>query len=133
MPRKPWISKCILVSIKKKQKLHKVYHFCGFSKEKLYYKRCNNLLTKIKTAAKKFYFTKELKLNLHDPSKMWKILREILPSNKQQPTTPSCMKINDSPCSNLELITHAFNDFFINVGSKLTKSIKVTLFSYFVS
>ena len=34
------------------------------------------------------------------------------------------MKINDSRCSNLELKTHAFNDFFTNVGSNLTKPIR---------
>ena len=113
-----------VVSIKKKQKLYKVYYLRGSSEEKLYYKRYNNLLTKIKTAAKNFYFAEELKLNSSDPSKMWKTLREILPSNKQQPTTTSCTKINDSSCSDLELITHTFNAFFINVGSKLTKSIK---------
>ena len=59
---------------------------------------------------------------------MWKTLREVLPSNKQQSTTPSCMKINHSPCSNLELITHAYKDFFINVGSDLTKSIRSCYF-----
>ena len=48
---------------------------------------------------------------------MWKTLRELLPSKKQHSDVPINIKINDAIFSDLEQITHAFNKFFVNVGS----------------
>ena len=50
---KPWITKGLLISIKRKQKLHKTHYIFGSIYEKLYYKRYSNLLTKVKNLAKK--------------------------------------------------------------------------------
>ena len=124
MLRKLWISKGILVSTKKKQKLYKAYYLRGSSEEKLYYKRYNNLSTKMKTTAKKSYFAEELKLSSNDLVKCGKSCAKFYRVMNNNPRTLAVWKVNDSPCSNLELITHAFNDFFINVGNNLTKSIR---------
>ena len=51
---KPWITKGLLISIKKKQKLHKTRYIFGSSNQKLYYKKYSNLLTKVKNLAKNF-------------------------------------------------------------------------------
>ena len=48
---------------------------------------------------------------------MWKMLLELLPSKKQLSDAPINIKINDAIFSDLEQITHAFNEFFVNVGS----------------
>ena len=47
----------------------------------------------------------------------WKTLRELLPSKKQHSNAPISIKINDAIFSDLEQITHVFNEFFVNVGS----------------
>ena len=44
---KPWVTKGLLISIKKKQKLHKTHYIFGSINEKLYYKKYSNLLTKV--------------------------------------------------------------------------------------
>ena len=44
---KPWITKGLLISIKKKQKLHKTHNIFDSINEKLYYKKYSNLLTKV--------------------------------------------------------------------------------------
>ena len=41
----------------------------------------------------------------------------MLPSKKQHSDAPTIIKINDAIFSDLEQITHAFNEFFVNVGS----------------
>ena len=48
---------------------------------------------------------------------MWKTLRELLPNKKQHSDAPISVKINDAIFSDLEQITPAFNEFFVNVGS----------------
>ena len=55
---KPWITKRLLISIKKKQKLHKTHYIFGSINEKLYYKKYSNLLTKVKNLAKNFTIIK---------------------------------------------------------------------------
>ena len=54
--RKPWIIKGILVSIKRKQKMHKTHFINGTSMEKYFYKQYSNTLTKVKNLAKKLLF-----------------------------------------------------------------------------
>ena len=40
--KKPWILKGLLISIEKKQKLHKTHYILGLTNERLYYKKyCN--------------------------------------------------------------------------------------------
>ena len=51
---KPWITKGLLISIKKKLKLYKTHYIFGSINEKLYYKKYSNLLTKDKNLAKNF-------------------------------------------------------------------------------
>ena len=114
---KPWISKDIFTCIRNKQQLYKSHYLNDSGEERSYYKRYANLLTKIKSAAKKSYFGTQLKLHSNNPAKMWKTLRELLPSKKQHSDAPTSIKINDAIFSDLEQTTHAFNEFFVNVGS----------------
>ena len=55
---KPWITKGLLISIKKKQKLFKTHYIFGSINEKLYYKKYSNLLTKVKILQKNFTIIK---------------------------------------------------------------------------
>ena len=96
---------------------HWSHYVNGSGEERSYYKRYANLLTKIKSAAKKFYYGTQLKLHSNNPAKMWKTLRELLLSKKQHSDVPISIKINDAIFSDLEQVTHAFKEFFVNVGS----------------
>ena len=114
---KPWISKGVFTSIRNKQQLYKSHYLNGSGEKRSYYKRYANLSTKIKSATKKSYFGTQLKLHSNNPAKMWKTLRELLPSKKQHFDASMSIKINDAIFSDLEQITHAFNEFFVNAGS----------------
>ena len=50
---KPWITKGLLISIKKKQKMHKTHYIKGSPIDKICYKTYSNVLTKVKNLAKK--------------------------------------------------------------------------------
>ena len=82
LQRKSRISKGLYVSLRKKQKLYKTHYLCGSNNQKACYKRYANLLTKLKTAAKKLYFENQLKFVTNNPKEPWNILRELLPRKK---------------------------------------------------
>ena len=56
MNEKPWITKGILISIKKKQKLHRTHFRSPNPIERDIYKKYSYVLTRVKTASKKIYF-----------------------------------------------------------------------------
>ena len=57
---KPWIAKRILISIRNKHKMYKTHFLQGSNVCKMMYKTYANKLTKVKSLAKKLYFSQEL-------------------------------------------------------------------------
>ena len=79
----------------------------------------NHVTTKIRLA-KKEYYTNEIKLNRQNPSDMWKILKNLLPSKS-------------TSTSDLDPNPDLFNDFFANIGTNLTRNFApISLSSPFV-
>ena len=113
------------VSIQKKLKLYKTHYLRGSNNQKAFYKRYANLLTKLKTAAKKLYFENQLKSVTNNPKETWNILRELLPKKKCD-TTPSTLKLDDTIISDKHKIAGIFNTFFANVGHKISEDINST-------
>ena len=56
LKNKTWITKSLLISIKKKQKLHKTYQIIKLPSEKKYYKLYSNTLTRVKNFAKRHHY-----------------------------------------------------------------------------
>ena len=92
---KPWITKCLLISIKKKQKLHKTHYIFGSINKKLYYKKYSNLPTKVKNLAKKLYYHQKLDDYNDNPKKNMGNLRTLLPS-KSNPRASNSTIVNNS-------------------------------------
>ena len=84
MLNKPWITKSILTSIKKRHKLFKS-HFLSSDSEKIQqYKFYNNRLNKIKTNAKHACFNTEFALNKTNIKATWKMVDMITSRNKKK-------------------------------------------------
>ena len=86
--QRPWISKAILVSIKKKNYL---YRQCckKMNREKLEeYKKYQNMLTHIKEKAKQNYFKCGLDSYYNNKSKSWKVVNKLQRKNKTKPSLP---------------------------------------------
>ena len=118
----PWITKGLLVSIKKKQKLHKTRYIFGSIIEKLYYKKYSNLLTKVKNLAKKLYYHQKLDDYSNNPKKTREILRTLLPS-KSNSTAPNSITVNNSCLNDPTDIAEEFNNHFASIGKSLATSI----------
>ena len=119
---KPWIAKGLLISIKKKQKLHRTHYILGSINEKLYYKKFSNLLTKGKNLAKKLYYHQKLDYYSHNPKIIWKILRILLPS-KSNSTALNSLTVNISCFNDSTDTVEEFNNHFANIGKSLATSI----------
>ena len=74
--KKPWITKGILTSIKKKNSMFKTNFLYGNASSKLFFKQYFNKLTKIKAMSKHSDFKSELQNHLGDAKKTWEILQK---------------------------------------------------------
>ena len=117
LKRKPWITKGILVSIRKKNSMFKPYFINGNAAQKHLFKTYTNKLTKIKARSKSLFYKNELSKNKNDPKKVWNIIRTLLPPNKKSPHN-----INQEIVSKSD-IAEKFNDFFCTIGEKLANKI----------
>ena len=83
-------------------------------------------MKKLKTAAKKSYYERQLKSAANNPKNTWDILRELLPDKKRD-MTPSRLKFNNMLISDKVKIAETFNNFFANVGHKISGSVESTV------
>ena len=87
--------KDILIPITRKQKLCKSHFLNGSNAQKIIYKKYDNKLTKIKFAAKTLYYKKEIEESTANPSKMWNMIKSLLPSNTNSPPAPDKIHVNN--------------------------------------
>ena len=69
LKNKPWITKNLLISIKKKQKLHKTHYIYGLPSQKKYYILYSNTLTRVKNLAKRLYYHNKRTEHKNNPKK----------------------------------------------------------------
>ncbi|XP_071956846.1 uncharacterized protein [Antedon mediterranea] len=82
------------------------------------FRKMKNKVTKICREAKADYHLKHIQQHSGNPKKLWKGLKDILPSNKSTNISGNFI-INSNNVSDTTLIANAFNNFFINVASGL--------------
>ena len=132
LQRKPWITKDLLISIKRKQKMHKSHFIHGSIDDKKFYKLYSNLLTKLKDLAKKAHYHHLIEEHKRDPKKTWKVLRTLLPSKPASPR-PDIITSHNTTVSDPIIIANEFNHHFSNVGNVLTNNIDNSDANSFIS
>ena len=122
---KPWLTKGLLVSIKRKQKLYRS-HFMSHDLEKQqFYKQYSNKLNKIKYKAKKFFYVdlcEECFIH-NNLRKIWSTTNSLLHTKSDNPSTPSKLRINDIVVNNPVELADCFNHHFSEVGTKLANNL----------
>ena len=122
LQHKPWITKGNLISIKRKQKMHKTHYRNGSSVDKFLYKQLSNTLTRIKNLSKRVYYHCKIDEFKNNPKNTWDILRTIL-SNNPKSSLPNTIRVDDTNISNPKIIADKFNTHFANVGKLLAASL----------
>ena len=98
--------------------MHKTCYINGSSKEKYFYKRYANILTRMKNLAKKLYFHHKLEESKNNPQKIRNILRIFLPSNSSS-STPTSLTVNNETFTNPTAIANQLNHYFVNIGKPI--------------
>ena len=120
---KPWISNCLLVSIKKRQKLFKS-HFLSNDPDKIkQYKIYNNKLNKIKELAKKSYFADQFNIYKYNIKATWGLIGMLINRKKKSKTSINQLFYNNRIYTDKTDICEHLNHHFINVGPRLAAQI----------
>jgi len=122
----PWMTRGLLKSSRKKQRLYE-----NFLKHKTYkneqkYKTYKNLFEKTKHQSKRIYYQNTLMKNNGNSKKTWDTIKEIIGKNKNLTNKnkfPKEISLNGKLISHNSEIATAFNEFFINIGSNLASKI----------
>ena len=121
---KPCITKGLLKSIKRKQKMHITYYINGSVDELEFYKYYCNTQTRVKTLAKKLFCKTQLDEHKHDPKKSWDTLHTLVPA-KPKTQTPATISVKNMSLSDPILIAEAMNEHFARIGKTLINKCNV--------
>ena len=124
----PWASKSILLSIKYRDKLHSKMKKAKTESQRLKLEKSFSdyrefLNKKIKTA-KRNYEKELFKKCKNDSKSIWKNINSVLGKTHHKKNIPT--KINNEngiSLSQLNDISYAFNEYYVNVGPKLAREI----------
>ena len=120
--RKPWITKGLLKSINKKNKLYKNY-ICNRSNPQLVkYKTYKNKLTLLLRTAKKRYYEMQLDKSNENIKQTWRILN-VINRNKRKASSTLQLHDNGRDISNPEIIANKFCQYFTKIGPNLASKI----------
>lgn len=120
--KKPWITKGILKSINRKNRLYKASLKNPDTKHKSAYKDYKNKLTNTIRYSKYRYYNELFASIKGDLKKTWCHINSIL-GKKKHNTMPNNMYLDNLKFSSQHDIVNQFNSYFINVGQKLSKSV----------
>ena len=122
---KPWISKCILKSIKTKNKLFRSHYRSNDLNKKLFYKKYLNKLTHIKYLAKQSYYKNLFKESEGDSYRTWSIIGELIDykNKKCASKIPCTIEVNDKMLETKSVdFLNELCKYFANVGANMNKN-----------
>ena len=120
----PWITKGIVKSSKRKQKLYEKFLKHRTRATELAYKSYKNLFESLKKKAKKKYYSEKISKYKHDSKKTWSIMKELIGKIKfKSSNLPRRITVNEVDIFDKRKIANEFNSFFTNIGSKLASKI----------
>lgn len=114
----PWLTKGILNSIKRKNKLYKLYRKNPNDENKSKYFKFRNKLTHIMRKSKQIYYTEHINAAQGDSKRTWAVLNKVLNRGQKSAVLPECS--ND----NSRLLADSFNDYFVSLGEDLAQKIR---------
>ena len=122
--KKPWLTKALLKSINKKNKLYKQYLRNRRSDAQfLKYKKYKNKLTYLLRIAKKRYYETQIDKNKDNIKLTWKILNSLINRTKKKSLSYPQLHDNGQDITNPEEIANKFCQYFTSIGPNLASKI----------
>ena len=120
---KPWISKGLLKSIKKKNILYRRFLSNPTCSREIVYKNYQKKYSSTLRAAKRNYFEKKFEECKSNMKSTWRLLNEVINKRKSRNTVQSSFIIDNKEITDPMEIANHFCDFFTNIGPNLAKMI----------
>jgi len=121
--RKPWCNSKYSRMIKKQHKLHERRIQDPTPQNIKAHTQYRNRLNKQIKAEKKRTITEKIQNSKHDPKQQAKLLKSILPSRKQDRTSPTTIVYEGKTYTDPTDIANALNDHYITIGHKTSQTI----------
>ena len=132
--KKPWITKGILKSIEKK---NRIYRKCirtknSTKKEELhnFFKSYSNSLNNIARLSKENHYKTIFEDNKNKLNKVWEGIKEIININKKNTQQITNINNNGELITEKKQIANIFNHFFCNISKQIEKVIILTQKTY---
>ena len=128
--KKPWLTKALLKSIKRKNKLYKQFLHKPTQNNNLLYKSFKNKLNHILRSARRLYYEKKIEYAKSNTHATFKILNDILKRKKSKPKVNSIFTSDGQEISDPVIIANKFCKYFSSIGPNLAKEIQSHPFSH---
>jgi len=129
-PINPFMTPGLLVSRKRNLKLYKISKSKPTPENIKKYQIYRSTYNKTCRKSKQMYFEKKIYNSKGNSKKIWDTLGEAMNNKKSGTSSVDSLLINDEICSDEILIANAFNDFFSQIGSKVSDSVPPTNSNY---
>ena len=127
LQQKPWITKGILCSIRKRDIIFRQFKKCKqqLRRNNLHnrYKFYRNQIVSLTRLSKKNHLQNYFESNIKNSRKIWQGIREIINLNKNYNFVPNYIVSGTNSYSDPKSIANCFNDFFTSIGNKIQKSV----------
>ena len=125
--KSPWMTKCILKSVRNKNKLYRAFLMNPNDKDRQKYTKYKNKLNHIIKVAKKMHYEEQLVMHKQNSKIVWKTINQILNKpNKNSKIAKSFVGNNSTDIIDDPIdIANKFNDYFVKIGPNLANQINV--------
>ena len=120
----PWMTKGLVKSSKKKQRLYVKFLKNRNPEKELNYKQYRTLFESLKKKSEKTYYSDLIDSHKYNIKKTWNIMKEII-GNKRvtHAPLPNFITVKNREIFDKKEIVETFNSYFVNIGPNLAASI----------
>ena len=120
----PWMTKGLVKSSKKKQRLYENFLKNRNPEKELNYKQYKTLFESLKKKSKKNYYSGLIDSHKYNIKKTWNIMKKII-GNKRftNASLPNSITVKNREIFDKKEIAETFNSYFVNIGPNLAASI----------
>ena len=125
--QKPWITKGIQCSIRKRDIIFGQFKKCTSQMRKnnlqMKYKTYRNKISTLIRISKKNHMANFFEINKKNSRKIWQGIRSLIKNRDCLKNSPSCLVTNNKTLTDPIDIANCFNSFFANVGKKIQNGV----------
>ena len=122
--KSPWMTKDLVKSSKKKQRLYENFLKNRNPEKELNYKQYKTFFESLKKKSKKNYYSDLIDSHKYNIKKTWNIMKEIIGDKRvTNAPLPNFITVKTREIFDKKEIAETFNSYFVNIGPNLAGSI----------